>query len=154
MLVATVAAQTTSSDTTEIKSIIRQQEDAWNRHDWAAFCSHYTEEATLINFVGQFWDGKDNILEHFKLLNACCLEPTSLKFEVRKFRSLGPDLMMVFIEETLLADRDYEVPIQRYKKGHIDYKWRVDFFVRRNQEWKSLSTQMTLMNPVLFPHGS
>jgi len=150
-LVTAVSAQNTP-DRVTIRKIIQQQQDAWNRHDWAAFSSYYADDATLINFIGQIWEGKNSILEHFNLLSGCCLEPTSLNFEVKNFRSLTPDLMIVYIEETLYADRDYTVPIRQYKKGDVDYKWRIDVFVRKNKDWRVLSTQMTLINQVITPH--
>ena len=152
LLVSALSAQN-ASDETAIRKIIQQQQDAWNRHDWPAFSRYYAEDATLINFVGQIWEGRDKILEHLNLLSACCLEPTSLKFEIRNFRFLNSDQVIVYTEETLNADRDYDVPIRRYKKGDTDYKWRVDVFVRKNKEWLVTSTQMTLINQVITPHG-
>ncbi len=70
-------AQNNTNDEKAIKNIIKQQEAAWNKHDWEAFSSYFTADATLINFIGQFWKGRADIIAHFKLLGSCCLEPTS-----------------------------------------------------------------------------
>lgn len=110
--------------------------------------------ATLINFIGDFWNSKTAIIDHFKKFNDCCLSPTSLKFEVKTIRFLTPDIGIVYIEETLFADRDYDVPLRHYKKGDTDYKWRIDVFEKKNDDWKVTSTQMTLINQILFPHNT
>lgn len=148
------SAQNKSSDETAIKNIIQQQETAWNKHDWEKLSSYFTDDGTLINFVGQIWKGRTGILSHFKLLSACCLEPTSLKFEFKEARFLTPDIALVYTEEALFADRDYDVPFHQYKKGDTDYKWKIDVFERKNNEWKIRSTQMTLINQIVSPHDS
>jgi uncharacterized protein (TIGR02246 family) len=153
-LATVLFAQNNTKDKTAIRNIIQQQEQAWNRHDWEAFSSNFTDDATLINFVGQFWKGRSEILAHFKLLNDCCLAPTSLKFEIKQERFLTVDMAIVYIEETLFADKDYDVPFRQYKKGDIDYKWRIDIFERKNGEWKVTATQMTLINQMVSPHNS
>ncbi|MFC0517716.1 SgcJ/EcaC family oxidoreductase [Mucilaginibacter angelicae] len=153
-LATALFAQNNTKDEIAIKNIIQQQEQAWNRHDWKALSSYFTDDATLINFVGQFWQGRDDILAHFNLLNDCCLAPTSLKFEFKQARFLTPDLAIVYTEETLFADKDYEVPFRQYKKGDVDYKWKIEIFVRKNGEWKVTATQMTLINQMLLPHNS
>ncbi|MET0638167.1 MAG: SgcJ/EcaC family oxidoreductase [Chitinophagaceae bacterium] len=150
-LTGALAAQNNTKDEMAIKNIIRQQENAWNRHDWAALTSYFTDDGTLVNFVGQFWQGRNEILAHLNLLSKCCLEPTSLKFEFRQARFLTPDIAIVYTEETLFADKDYEVPFRQYKKGEIDYKWKIDVFEKKNGEWKITATQMTLINKMLPP---
>lgn len=147
-------AQNNTKDETAIKNIIQQQENAWNRHDWDALSSYLTEDATLINFVGQFWKGRNDILAHFKLLSECCLEPTSLKFEFKQARFLTSDIAIVYTEETLFADKDYNVPFRQYKKGDTDYKWKIDLFVKEKDKWKVKSTQMTLINQMISPHDT
>ena len=154
LLATALVAQNNVKDEMAIKNTIQQQENAWNRHDWEALSSYFTDDGTLINFVGQFWKGKKEILAHLKLLSECCLEPTSLKFEFKQARFLTPDIAIVYTEETLFADKDYEVPFRQYKKGDTDYEWKIDVFERKNGEWKISSTQMTLINQMLSPHNS
>jgi len=150
----TLFAQNNAIEETIIKAVIKQQETAWNKHDWESFSSHFTEDATLINFAGQFWKSKNDIIAHFKQLSDCCLSPTSLTFEVKYTRFLTPDIAIVYIEETLFTDRDYDVPFHQYKKGDIDYKTMTDIFVKQNNEWKITAAQLTLINQIVSPHGS
>jgi len=154
LLVTMLSAQNKSLDEMVIKKVIQQQEDAWNKHAWEMLSSYFTDDGTLINFVGQFWKGRNEILAHFKLFSTCCLEATSLKFDVRNIRFFTPDIAIVYTEETLFVDKDYDTPFRRYKKGDTDYKWKTDVFVKKNNEWKITSTQMTLINQIVSPHNS
>lgn len=153
ILITTILfAQNNEKDETDIKALKKQQETAWNKHDWKAFSSYFTDDATLINFIGQFWKSRNDIIAHLKELNDCCLSPTSLKFDVKNIRFLTPDIAVVYTEETLFADKDYDVPFHQYKKGDIDYKMLTDIFVKQNNEWKIKAAQLTLINQIISPH--
>ncbi len=152
LFASTLLAQNKNNDEMSIKAVKSQQEAAWNRHDWDAFTSYFSEDATLINFVGQFWKGNSQITDHLKQLNDCCLSPTSLKFEVKNIRFLTPEIALVYTEESLFADRDYQVPFHQYKKGDVDYKMMTDVFVKKNNEWKITAAQLTLINQLISPH--
>ena len=155
ILFATILfAQNNTKDETAIKTIKQQMEAAWNKHDWESFSNYFTDDGTLINFVGQFWKGRSDILSHFKEIGDCCLTPTSLKFEVKNIRFLAPEIAIVYTEETLFADKDYEVPFRKYKKGETDYKMLTDIFVKTNGEWKITAAQLTLINQIISPHNS
>ena len=147
-------AQSRTNDEMVIKNIIRQQQVAWNGHDWNAFSSYFTKDATLINFIGQFWKGRTDILAHFKLLNDCCLAPTSLEFTTKNIRFLSPAIAVVYLEEKLVADRDYDVPFHHYKKGETEYKMVTNIFVKENKEWKITAVQLTLINQIVSPQSS
>jgi uncharacterized protein (TIGR02246 family) len=146
-------SQTNLSDEAAIKSIIQKQEDLWNKHDMVAFSQFYTDDATLINFIGMFWKGKKDIIEHFIAINDCCLVPTSVKFEFISLRNIAPGIAIVYVEETIVADKDYDVPGRHYKKGETDYKLITNVFVKENTNWKITATQLTLINQVVSPHN-
>lgn len=154
LLTITLFAQNNASDEASIRAVKKQQEVAWNEHDWNTFSRYFTDNGILINFVGQFWEGRDDILSHFRQLGDCCLSPTSLKFEVKNIRFLTPEIAIAYSEETLFADKDYDVPFRKYKKGDVDYKMLTDLFVKTNNEWKIISTQLTLINQIVTTHNS
>ena len=145
-------AQPQNDDEILIKNIIRQQQVAWNDHDWNAFSSYFTKDGTLINFIGQFWRGRQDILAHFNLLNDCCLAPTSLEFTCKNIRFLTPTIAVVYLEEKLVADRDYDVPFHHYKKGDTEYKMVTNIFVKIEKEWNIAAAQLTLINQIVSPH--
>ncbi len=139
-------AQNSSSDEVAIKEIIKQQEAAWNKQDWENFSSYFTDDATLINPVGQFWKGRNDIVEHFKLLSDCCLSPVSLRFEFKNARFITTDIAIVYIEGTAIANKDYDVPFHQYKKGETDYTMMTNIYTRQNNEWKITAAQVTSIN--------
>ena len=151
---AAVKAQGQTTDEMLIKKVIQQQQVAWNAHDWGAFSSHFTKDATLINFIGQFWKGRADINTHFNLLNDCCLAPTSLEFATKQIRFLTPTIAVVYLEEKLIADRDYQVPFHHYKKGETEYKMVTNILVKENKGWKITAAQLTLINQTVSPHDS
>jgi uncharacterized protein (TIGR02246 family) len=138
-------AQNCADAESAIKDVIKKQETAWNIHDWDSFSSYFRNDGTLINFVGQHWKGKNKIVAHFKLLADCCLNPTSLTFEVKDTRFITPVVAIAVVEETLRADRDYDVPFRSYKKGDTDRKLITNLFVKESNTWRIASTQVTLI---------
>ena len=147
-------AQSDTADEMKIKNIMKQEELAWNKHDWESYSSHFTDDGTLINFVGLFWKSKNDILAHFKQLSDCCLSPTSLKFEIKNIKFLSPDIAIVYVEETLFIDKDYNTPFQSYKKGDTEYKMLTNIFVKDNSQWKIKAAQLTLINQIVSPHNA
>ena len=42
----------------EIRQLQARQEDAWNRHDAAAYAALFTEDGDVVNVVGWWWRGR------------------------------------------------------------------------------------------------
>ena len=155
ILFATVLfAQNNSSDEMAIQKVIQQQGEARNKYDWKTLSSYFTDDGILINPVGMIWKGRTEIFTNLKLLSACCLEPTSSKSDVKNIRFLTTDIAIVYIEETLIANKDFGVPFHQYKKGETEYNWKTDVFIKKNNEWKIASRQVTLINQIVSPHNS
>ncbi|GAB3960541.1 hypothetical protein GCM10028805_58110 [Spirosoma harenae] len=142
----------TKQEQAAIQQVIKQQEIAWNKHDWKRFSNHFTDEGTLINGVGQLWKGKNEIFRNLTQLSDCCLSATSLTFEVKRVRFITADIAVVYIEETLLTDKDYSIPFHQYKKGDKEYKVLTDVFVKTNNDWKLTAMQVTMINQLISPH--
>ncbi len=154
LIISPTFAQNNSSDEMAIKKVIQQQGDARNNHDWETLSSYFTDDGILINPVGQFWKGRNEILAHLKLLSACCLEPISTKVDVKNIRFLTPDVAIVYTEVTEIANKDFDLPFHQYKKGDTDYSWKTDVFIKKNNEWKITTRQVTLINQIISPHNS
>ena len=154
LLVIILSAQNTSSNEMAIKKVIQQQGEARNKYDWETLSSYFTEDGILINPAGQIWKGRTEILANLKLLSACCLEPMSTKVDVKDISFLTPDVAVVYIEEIVIANKDFDVPFHQYKKGETEYYWKTDVFIKKNNEWKITSRQVTLINQIVSPHNS
>ena len=154
LLVIILSAQNTSSNEMAIKKVIQQQGEARNKYDWETLSSYFTEDGILINPAGQIWKGRTEILANLELLSACCLEPMSTKVDVKDISFLTPDVAVVYIEEIVIANKDFDVPFHQYKKGETEYYWKTDVFIKKNNEWKITSRQVTLINQIVSPHNS
>jgi uncharacterized protein (TIGR02246 family) len=58
---------------TAIKLIIRPHEEDWNRHDFEALCTYFTDDATFVNYIEMFWKGKKGIAAQLGAIADCCL---------------------------------------------------------------------------------
>lgn len=132
----------------EITSVIAKQESDWNSNDMRSYAGAFSDDAVLINFLGLFWKGRNEIIEQFKLINDCCIKPTRVKFEIKDIRILGEQTAVAYINETLTALQDYKVPAKTIAKGTIEHKIVTAFFFKDKTNWKITSMQVTQVVPL------
>lgn len=128
--------------------IIAKQEADWNKNDMIAFANSFTEDGTLINFLGFYWKGKDEIISQFKQINECCIKPTHIKLEVLDSKFLSDNSAVAHVKETLTAKEDYMVPGAKVTKGSIDHKFITAVFIKQESKWKIASMQVTQVKPL------
>lgn len=152
MSICILFAQNNNTAEKAIKTIIQKQEDAWNRHDINGMRAYFTDDATLINFLGMFWKSKAEIIENLGRLNEDVFKHTSIKFELKKLKFITNDVAIANIEEQFNVKEDYTDVGQQYKKGDKNYKLITNVFIRKNNEWLVTSSQLTLINQFVSPH--
>ncbi len=77
-----LSAQNNAGDEAAIKTVIQKQEDAWNQHDIVGLgTSFFTDDATLINFLGMFWTSKAEIIQNLSRLSNDIFKHTSIKIK-------------------------------------------------------------------------
>lgn len=131
-----------------VSKMLLEQETAWNKNDMRAFCKDFTDDSVLINFLGMFWEGKENIIAEFAKINDCCIKPTSVKFDLIKVKEISDDVWVAYVKETLKAEQDYAVPGKMVPKGTVDLKMMTLILVKINGEWKFKSGHLTMITPV------
>lgn len=129
-----------------LQKIIQQQELDWNKNDMKSFSQAFSEDAVLINFLGMYWKGKEEIITQFSHINECCIKPTSVKFEWIDSKTLSENAAVAHIKETLTAKEDYAVPGGVVKKGTVNSKFITAVFEKKNAVWKITSMQVTQVN--------
>lgn len=134
------------AQTEDLKKIIQQQELDWNKNDMKSFSNAFSEDAVLINFLGMYWQGKENIITQFSHINDCCIKPTSVKFDWIDSKMLSENAAVARIKETLTAKEDYAVPGGVVKKGAVNTKFITAVFEKKNNIWKIVSMQVTQVN--------
>jgi len=129
-----------------LKKIIQQQELDWNKNDMKSFSQAFSEDAVLINFLGMYWKGKEEIMTQFSHINECCIKPTSIKLEWIDAKFLSENAAYAHIKETLTAKEDYAVPGGVVKKGTVNTKFITAVFEKQNNSWKITTMQVTQVN--------
>ena len=130
----------------ELKKIISQQETDWNKNDMKSYSNAFSEDAVLINFLGMYWQGKENIITQFSHINDCCIKPTSVKLDWIDSKILSENAAVARVKETLTAKEDYAVPGGGVKKGDVNTKFITAVFEKKNNIWKIVSMQITQVN--------
>ncbi|RZK25936.1 MAG: SgcJ/EcaC family oxidoreductase, partial [Flavobacterium sp.] len=132
----------------EINKVIIKQETDWNKNDMLSYANSFTDDGTIINFLGLFWKGKSEIITQFKLINDCCIKPTQVKLDIADTHFLNDQTAIVYIKETLTAKQDYQVPGKILKKGTTDNKMITAIFIKQENSWKIRSMQVTQIVPL------
>jgi uncharacterized protein (TIGR02246 family) len=85
-LAAPTASPAPAADT-EIRTLLHDQAEAWNRGDLPAFCAVYAEDATFISPSGMT-TGRQAVLDRYKKKYVDKAGMGSLTLEVLEFRAL------------------------------------------------------------------
>jgi len=129
-----------------LKKIIEQQELDWNKNDMKSFSQAFSDDAVLINFLGMYWKGKQEIITQFFHINECCIKPTAVKLDWIDAKFLSENAAYAHIKETLTAKEDYAVPGGVVKKGTVNTKFITAVFEKQNSSWKITTMQVTQVN--------
>lgn len=146
LLTALFTSAVAIAQTDDLKKIIQQQELDWNKNDMKSFSQAFSEDAVLINFLGMYWKGKENIITEFSHINDCCIKPTAVKFDWIDSKILSENTAVAYIKETLTAKEDYAVPGGLVKKGTVNTKFITAVFEKKANTWKIISMQVTQVN--------
>src|ERR1700757_2174066 len=57
----TARCEISAAETTAIREVEKQQQEAWNRHDAKAYASLFSEDGDCVNVVGWWWKGRAEI---------------------------------------------------------------------------------------------
>lgn len=148
MLLSTSTLFVAQSTESELKKIIDKQETDWNKNDMKSFSAAFSADATLINFLGMYWKGQENIVDQFARINECCIKPTSVKYEWMNSKMLSQNSAFATIKETLTAKEDYAVPGGMVKKGTVNEKLITAVFEKMDKTWKIVTMQVTQIAPM------
>jgi uncharacterized protein (TIGR02246 family) len=146
MLLFTATISFAQNKEEALKKIISQQESDWNTNDMKAFSESFSDDAVLINFLGMYWKGKQEIMTQFSHINDCCIKPTAVKYEWIDAKFLSENAAYAHVKEILTAKEDYPVPGGVVKKGTVNTKFITAVFEKQNSVWKIVTLQVTQLN--------
>ncbi len=150
--ICSLSAQNDNAIEKSIRAVLQKQEEAWNKHDIDAMSNFFTDDATLVNFLGMFWKSKAEIHDNLSRINDDVFKHTSINLTLKKLKVITSGVAVANVEEQFNVEEDYTDLGEQYKKGDKNYKLIMNVFIRKNDDWQITASQLTLINQLASPH--
>jgi uncharacterized protein (TIGR02246 family) len=124
----------TAKENTQIRQLIKNYEDAWNRHDAKGLADNYTVDATWVNWFGAYYKGRDDIQFHYQQVHTSYFKNTH--YYTRAIEDITyshPDIAISHVRTGLDGD-------ERFPGQTFEFR-RMIVLVKRNGSWKILAGQ-------------
>ncbi|MES2113349.1 MAG: SgcJ/EcaC family oxidoreductase [Bacteroidota bacterium] len=131
---ATAQQVDTAKENAGIRLLVKNYEDAWNRHDPKGLADNYTVDATWVNWFGAYYKGRDDIEFHYRQVHTTYFKST--QYYTRAIEDITytkPDIAIAHIRTGLSGD-------ERYPGQTFEFR-RMVVLVKRNGAWKILAGQ-------------
>lgn len=124
----------TTKENVAIRSLIKNYEDAWNRHDPKGLADNYTVDATWVNWFGAYYKGRDDIQFHYQQVHTTYFKATHYYTRmVEDISYTHPDVAISHVRTGLDGD-------ERFPGQTFEFR-RMIILVKRNGVWKILAGQ-------------
>jgi uncharacterized protein (TIGR02246 family) len=129
---ATVVGQ--SEDEAVIRDVQKEQADAWNRHDAAAYARLFSEDGDVVNVLGWWWRGRAQIESRLGQAFAFVFRESQLTITETSVRFLSPTIAIAHVRWTMTGAKappgmpepreGIEIQILQKTAGH----WLIESF--------------------------
>jgi uncharacterized protein (TIGR02246 family) len=99
------APATQGDDEAAIRDVQREQADAWNRHDAAAYARLFTEDGDVVNVLGWWWRGRAQIESKLEGAFAFVFHESRLTITETSVRFLNPTIAIAHVRWTMEGAR-------------------------------------------------
>ena len=124
----------TTKENIAIRQLIKNYEDAWNRHDPKGLADNYTADATWVNWFGAYYKGRDDIQFHYQQVHSTYFKATHYYTRaIEDITYTNPDVAISHVRTGL--DNDERFPGQTFEFR------RMIILVKRSGVWKILAGQ-------------
>jgi len=134
-----VAETPAEDDVTAIRHLQDEQAAAWNAHDAVAYAALFTSDGDVVNVLGWWWKGRDEIREKLKAAFTIVFKQSSLKIGDVQVRMLSRDIAVAHVRWTLqgaqpppgaAAAPQHGIQLQVLERG--EHGWRIASFQNTN----------------------
>jgi uncharacterized protein (TIGR02246 family) len=135
-------------DETQIRDLQERQAAAWNQHDARAYAALFTEDGEVVNVVGWWWKGRQEIETKLKAAFTFVFKTSTLTITDVQVRFLKPDIAIAHVRWTMTGAKT--------PPGVPEPKQGIEIQVLKKQQgkWLIMSFQNTSSIPeVPFPLG-
>jgi uncharacterized protein (TIGR02246 family) len=93
------------NDAAAIRQVQEQQADAWNRHDAAAYAKLFTADGDVINVLGWWWRGRQEIESKLAAAFAFVFRDSKLTMTDVQVQFLSPSVAIAHVRWTMVGAR-------------------------------------------------
>lgn len=124
----------TAKENPAIRQLVKNYEDAWNRHDAKGLADNYTVDATWVNWFGAYYKGRDDIQFHYQQVHTTYFKATHYYTRaVEDITYPNPGLAISHVRTGLDGD-------ERFPGQTFEFR-RLVVLVKRDGLWKILAGQ-------------
>jgi uncharacterized protein (TIGR02246 family) len=135
-------ASAATSDQAAIEALESRQASAWNAHDAAAYADLFTPDGDVVNVVGWWWQGRDEIRNKLTDAFASVFKDSRLTITDVHVRKLTSDLALAHVRWTMTGALP---PPGAATPPHEGIQLQV--LVRNDEGWRIASFQNTNSTP-------
>lgn len=90
-----------AEDKAAIQAVVQSESEAWNRGDAEAFGSHYAEDGSFTNVIGEQLYGRKAFVEQHARIFSTIYQGSHNTLSIGKMKFLRPDVVVVDIDGVL-----------------------------------------------------
>jgi len=149
LLAAPLVGFAAESDLDAIRTLQTEQAAAWNRHDAQACAALFTSNGDVVNVLGWWWRGRDQIQRKLSEAFVFVFRDSQLTITDVKVRTLSPTIAIAHVRWTMDGARAPPGAPQPPREGI-----QLQVLTKEGREWRIASFQNTNSLPEQsFPTG-
>ena len=124
----------TTKEQESVKLVVKNYENAWNRHDAKGLADQYHTDATWVNWFGAYSKGRKEIQEHYETIHNSYYKTSH--YYTRSIEDLNfikPDVAIAHVRTGLSGD-------ERYPGQTFEHR-RTIILTKREGVWRILAGQ-------------
>jgi uncharacterized protein (TIGR02246 family) len=124
-----IRAPDAGADREEILTMVQRWQEAWNKHDMAAFGALFHDDGVWVLWTGSVWTGRRAIEEGHAEVHKTIFRNSTQRERIEELTFIGPDAAVVRFCSILTGDERTPDKIVRSRKVLVvtkrDGMWRV-----------------------------
>ncbi|RFZ85070.1 SgcJ/EcaC family oxidoreductase [Mucilaginibacter terrenus] len=127
----------TATNNTAIRKLVKNYEDAWNRHDPKALAASYSSDATWVNWFGAYYIGRQDIEDHYRTThNGYFKQSHYYTRAVEDIQYLKPDVAIAHVRTGLSDDTRYPGEVFEFRRMIVLTKKNGTWLIQAGQNAK------------------
>ena len=123
-----------------IVKLVKNYEDAWNRHDPKGLADNYDIDATWVNWFGAYYIGRKDIENHYDTVHATYFKTSQYYTRaIEDISFIKPDIAIAHVRTGLGGDI-------RFPGQTFEFR-RTIILIKRNNIWLIQAGQNAKLNP-------